>query len=341
MSVDATPSLKQGFIFRPATPADIPAMADLLNLHWEPLLGVRKITSADLEVSMNMLGFSMADSVRLIQSPQGQPVGVMVVSDLDNPPVHPNLTGCVHPNFERQGFGSALIEWGEGRARQAIARVPDGLRVSMAMGTVPTHLPSVRLFEKMGLHSVRYSFLMVKDLSEPSPQPVWPEGLVLRTYLENPDLRSFYRATIEAFMDHWGFTKGNEDERLARWRHRLEHDESIDPSLWFMVMDGEQIAATSRCAPTTGEDQNMGFVETLAVRRPWRRQGLALNLLYHIFAEFTHRGKQRVALGVDAESLTGATHLYEKAGMVVASQMAQYEKVLRPGEELSTQAIAE
>jgi GNAT superfamily N-acetyltransferase len=341
MSDDSIPSLKEGFNFRPATPVDIPAMADLLNLHWEPLLGVRKITSADLGVSMGMPGFSMADSVRLIQSPQGQLVGVMIVSDLDNPPVHPNLTGCVHPDFERQGFGTALIEWGEGRARQAIARVPDGLRVSMAMATVPAHLPSVRLFEKMGLHSVRYSFLMVKDLSEPSPLPVWPEGLVLRTYLENPDLPGFYRATIEAFMDHWGFMEGKEDERLARWRYRLEIDKDLDLSLWFMVMVGEQIAATSRSAPTTGEDQDMGFVETLGVRRPWRRQGLALNLLYHIFDEFTRRGKQRVALGVDAESLTGATRLYEKAGMVVASQLAQFEKVLRPGEELSTQTIAE
>jgi len=341
MSPDSVPSLKEGFIFRPGTQADVPAMADLLNLYWEPLLGVRKVTPADLDISLNLPGFSLADSVRFIQSPQGQLVGVISVFDVDNPPIHPNVSGCVHPDFECQGFGSALIEWGERRARQAFARVPDGLRVTMTMATAPTHLPTVRLFEKLGLHSVRYSFLMVKDLSEPSPQPVWPDGLVLRTYLENPDLRSFYRATIEAFLDHWGFIEGNEDERLARWQYRLEHDESIDPSLWFMVIDGEQIAATSRCAPTTGEDQDMGFVETLGVRRPWRRQGLALNLLYHIFAEFTRRGKPRVALGVDAESLTGATRLYEKAGMVVASQMAQFEKVLRPGEELSTQTIAE
>jgi GNAT superfamily N-acetyltransferase len=163
----------------------------------------------------------------------------------------------------------------------------------------------------------------------------------LRTYNENPDLRGFYRATLEAFMDHWGIVEGNEDERIARWQYRLEHEKDLDPSLWFMLMDGDQIAATARCVPNAGADQGMGFVETLGVRRPWRRQGIALNLLYQIFSEFSRRGKQRVALGVDATSLTGATRLYEKAGMVVASRMAQYEKILRPGEELGTQTIAE
>jgi len=333
--------LKEGFNLRPATQDDIPAMADLLNLYWEPLIGVRKVTPTSLDVSLNMPGYSMVDSVRCIQSSLGQLVGVISVFDVDNPPVHPRVSGCVHPDFQGQGFGRALIEWGERRARQAVERVPDGLQVTMAMDTVPAHLPTVWLFESMGLQPVRYSFIMVKDLSEPFPAPVWPPGMALRIFAENPDLPGFYRATIEAFLDHWGFVEGNEDERLTRWRYRLANDKDIDPSLWFMVMDGEQIAATSRCNPRAGEDQEMGFVDMLSVRRPWRRQGLALNLLYHIFAEFTRRGKQRVALGVDAASLTGATRLYEKAGMRVAFQLAQYDKVLRPGEELATQTLVE
>jgi len=341
MSIDFTPSLKEGFLFRPATQEDIPAISDLFNLYWEPLIGIRKFTPADLATQFNLPGFNLADSVRLIQSRAGQLVGVIQVYDVDNPPVHPSVGGCVHPDFERQGFGNTLVKWGEARARQAIARVPDGLRVTMAISADPTHQPTVQLLEKVGMHPERYFFLMVKDLSEPSPQPIWPDGLHLRTYVENPDLRGFYRATIEAFKDHWGIIQGNEEERIARWQYRLEHEKDLDPSLWFMVMAGEQIAATARCVPTTGEDQHMGFVETLGVCRPWRRQGLALNLLYHIFAEFAQRGKQRVGLGVDASSLTGATRLYEKAGMVVASRMAQFEKILRPGEELGTQALAE
>jgi len=75
------------------------------------------------------------------------------------------------------------------------------------------------------------------------------------------------------------------------------------------------------------------------VLRPWRRRGLALALLHHTFGEFYRRGKRRVGLGVDADSLTGALRLYEKAGMHPIRQYASFEKELRPGVELSTQTL--
>jgi len=46
-----------------------------------------------------------------------------------------------------------------------------------------------------------------------------------------------------------------------------------------------------------------------------------------------------VALGVDAESLTGATRLYEKAGMQVFKKIVDYELELRPGKELGKQEL--
>jgi ribosomal protein S18 acetylase RimI-like enzyme len=77
------------------------------------------------------------------------------------------------------------------------------------------------------------------------------------------------------------------------------------------------------------------------VRRPWRRQGLGLALLHHAFNEFYKRGKRKVGLGVDASSLTGATRLYERAGMHIHSQFDLYEKELRPGKELATTELEE
>jgi ribosomal protein S18 acetylase RimI-like enzyme len=83
----------------------------------------------------------------------------------------------------------------------------------------------------------------------------------------------------------------------------------------------------------------MAWVQSLGVRRPWRRQGLALALLHHLFGASYRRGITKVGLGVDTESLTGATRLYEKAGMQIYRQWDTYEKELRPGEDLVTRQV--
>jgi len=104
-------------------------------------------------------------------------------------------------------------------------------------------------------------------------------------------------------------------------------------------VEGDQIAGMSLCSPKMTEDPDMGWVNVLGVRRPWRRRGLALALLHHTFGEFYRRGKARVGLGVDASSLTGALDLYKKAGMHPVRQYANFEKELRPGVDLSTQIL--
>jgi ribosomal protein S18 acetylase RimI-like enzyme len=60
---------------------------------------------------------------------------------------------------------------------------------------------------------------------------------------------------------------------------------------------------------------------------------LGLALLYHSFGEFFKLGSRVISLGVDASNPTGATRLYQKAGMHVASEFVSYEKELRPGRE--------
>jgi len=57
-------------------------------------------------------------------------------------------------------------------------------------------------------------------------------------------------------------------------------------------------------------------------------------LLLQSFGEFYRRGTRRVGLGVDAASPTGATRLYERAGMRVSREFAVYEIELRPGRDL-------
>ena len=64
------------------------------------------------------------------------------------------------------------------------------------------------------------------------------------------------------------------------------------------------------------------------------RVGLGLALLQHAFGAYYSRGLRRVGLGVDTQNLSGATRLYQKAGMHVHREHVTYEIELRPGKEL-------
>jgi ribosomal protein S18 acetylase RimI-like enzyme len=125
---------------------------------------------------------------------------------------------------------------------------------------------------------------------------------------------------------------------MNRIQHQIENDEDFDPSLWILAMDGKHVAGISLCSPKLGTDRKTGMVDTLGIRRPWRRKGLGLALLHYCFGEFQNRGYKRVVLGVDTQNLSGATRLYKKAGMEVAREFVVYEKELRAGKELGKQA---
>lgn len=59
-----------------------------------------------------------------------------------------------------------------------------------------------------------------------------------------------------------------------------------------------------------------------------RGRGLGLALLRHGFAELHRRGERQVWLHVDAENRTGATRLYERAGMRVGHRLDCWVKRL-------------
>jgi len=230
-----------------------------------------------------------------------------------------------------------LLKWAEQRAHQAVKRVPAGIRVAMNLTALNTHKPTLKLFKKMKLKPIRHSFIMVAQTDDKREAAEFPDGIVIQTYRDFPDLKAIYRAADEAFQDHWGYVPGNEEEGIQQWKYQNENNPDFDPSLWFLAMDGNEIAGVALCSPSTGTDQEMGFITLFGVRRPWRRRGLALALLVHVFNEFRQRGRKWVGLGVDADSLTGAFRVYEKAGMKIVRDIVTYEKELRPGIEMGKQ----
>lgn len=225
------------------------------------------------------------------------------------------------PPGASEAAGDALVDGATRRAHELAAERNPGQPPRIIAGAASTNPRAAAVLERAGFRLYRHSYRMAIDLDADLPEPRFPEGLDFRNFVEGEE-RKVFDAFEEAFADTWDYAPHVFEE----WRHWNLEDEGFDPSLWWLVYDGTEIAGLSLCRPWEAEP-DMGWVATLAVRRPWRRRGIARALLLTAFHEFKRRGFARVGLGVDAESLTGADRLYESAGMRPIRRHDMYEKV--------------
>ena len=334
--------LPQGYTIRGAKMDDAETAVNLMNEFSQHYLGMAE---APLEVIRNEWvspGFDPANDIRLVFDRDGEAIGYVEVWDTGNPPVHPWVWWCVRPENLGNGIGPCLLEWAEERARKAIPRCPEGARVAFRSGADSVITLAKAAMEANGMFNIRHSFQMRIEMETPPPEAVWPEGIQLKVFdLDQDDLAAVYRADMDAFRDHFGFVESPFEEGFERFAYFMTSEEAYAPGLWFLAMDGDQIVGICLNRRHSYEDPEVGWVNTLGVLRPWRKRGIGLALLQHSFCEFYRRGYRKVGLGVDAENLTGALRLYQKAGMHIHRQFDLYEKELRSGKEISVQGYVE
>jgi len=210
---------------------------------------------------------------------------------------------------------SALMDWAEGRAREEAERI--------LVGSWATNEAVLEELARRGYRSVRHSWRMTIDLRTLTAEPVWPDGVDVRT-LRHGEERVFYETHQETFEDTWEPLR----ETCEEWSHWLLTSPSFDPELWFVARSGSEVAGIAICGVRPGAP-DVGLVQILGVRRPWRGIGLGRALLLHALRTFERRGLERAALGVDADSPTGANMLYESVGMTADARFDIYEKAVR------------
>ena len=334
-------NLPAGYLIRPARLDDLEAIIEMLNAGAKQLFGVEEFTAGDFKSEWNTPRFDLKRDTQVVITPDGRLVGYYDVFDLNEPHVRISGWGQVHPGAGKDIF-RALLDWAKQRGLQAIPLAPPETRIMLIGHARTIDQLAEEVYREAGYSLERYYLRMVIDLNGQPPEPRWPEGITLRSFVAGKDDHRLVQALRESFSDHYGHVEKPFEAELEEFQQYYRAKEDFDPSLNFLALDGEEVAGVSLCLPTTDDNPEMGWVHQLGVRRPWRRRGVALALLQYSFTEFHRRGRQRVGLGVDAQSLTGATRLYEKAGMRPDPrwQMSGFEKELRPGKELSVQSIA-
>ena len=111
---------------------------------------------------------------------------------------------------------------------------------------------------------------------------------------------------------------------LPRWRESPE----FDPSLFLVAWEGDEIAGGVLNAIYEAENQELGlnraWLDSVFTRRPWRRRGLARNLIARSLHLLRERGLTGAALGVDADNPSGALGLYESVGFAVTERSTAF-----------------
>ena len=333
--------LDPGFSMRPAKPEDLEAVVGILNAASQDLHGIDSFSVPELAGDWGRPGFNLEADSQVAVAASGEITAYFDFFDLTETHVQMNCWGQVHPAYTGRGLATALLEWCDSRARSSIPQAPSDARVTLTTNTHSIHKKAIQVLERCGYVRVRRSLRMVIELNGELAKPAWPNGIFVREFVLGKDDEALIHVQRDSFADHWGFIERPFELELARFRHFWATDKVFDPSLYFLAMDGEEIAGLSLCYKNIEEDPEMGWVGSLGVRREWRRKGIGLALLRHSFRAIQSRGQKRAGLGVDSQNLTGATRLYERAGMHSDSdwEWSIFEKELRPGIETSRQSL--
>lgn len=322
----------QNLTMRAPTLDDAEIIYELMSLCQKTDEGVVELSLDDLRTDLTDEDFDLQRDAWLFFTPENKLVGFGGVWNNQHSQLYTDNN--VHREYRGQGIGIRIFQLCETRAREHIALAPADARVVLNSLVISTNTAAKHVLERENMSLVRHFFRMFIEMNEAPPLPQWPDNIKVRNFIKGEDNERLFEAFEESFNDHWGHTRSTQ----AHWEHNSIERTSFDPSLWFLAMDGDEIAGYAMC---WNELPEFGWVGTLGVRRQWRKQGLGLALLHHAFGEFYKRGQRNVGLSVDASSLTNAVRLYEKAGMKVARQFDRYQKELRPGKELAVETLAE
>lgn len=306
-------SAPPGYAERPATWDDLDDVAALFRACDVADVGIEDPVREHLEEDWRLFEPHLEERTRLVDAPDGTLAAYASAHGL-NPALSVETFVRVHPAHRGRGLGPWLLAWAEERARTL---VPDGASPVLRNPVPATDAAAERLLVARGYAFVRVFWVMERTIRGGVEPPEDPAGVTIRAYRHARDADAYYEALEEAFADHWGFEPYPRDVHMRdmeRW----------DPELALVALDGEDVVGglLSRLVEGTG------WIDVLAVRRPWRGRGIAGSLLRRSFGTFAARGAGAVMLNVDAANETGATRLYESAGMTIRRAWHLFERPL-------------
>ena len=206
----------------------------------------------------------------------------------------------VVPGRRGHGIGSAMLAWESDRATSlGKQQLQFEVRQSDAY--------SREFLERRGYERVGGEEAVTLELGDEAAPTDPPAGVELATLASRPDAAlGMYEVFVEALLDVPGAEAG---QSFEDWRAVEVDRPSRDHELSFVAFAGDEVVGYA-VIDVFGEEGRHGFT---AVKRAWRRRGLATALKRAQISAATERGLERLITQSEERNLPMRT-LNEKLG---------------------------
>ena len=252
--------------------------------------------------------------------------GVLTCRSVAEPVHNMRHEGGVHPSYRGRGFGGELLDWAEQTAVPLHDERFPGRPLSLSSGCLSRNAGAVALHEQRGYQPVRWFHSMTRDLSAAIPAAMIPAGVEISGYAPERAEQSLL-VRNESFRDHWESTETS----TQSWARFLASP-AFRPGLSFLAYEGSEplgmLISREHDAYNRATGHRDLHIALVGTRAAGRKRGIATALLMTAMSAARAEGYDQASLGVDADSLTGAVRLYERAGFTVALTWTAYRKQL-------------
>ncbi len=248
---------------------------------------------------------TLLDEHRLVLDDSGKPVGLLIIERDDD------ARTFFSDSYAVPAHGGALLPALVSMGIDASSRLSRGPGWQIEAGAFAQDEIYIDALHNAGFHEVRRFWHMRSDLgSEHRSEPPAPPGATRTTALTDADLRLIHRIDQEAFAEHFGFLPKSYDE----WMPWLRDRRDARPDLWWLAwLDGEPVGLCIQ--DDSRSERGSGHIRVLGVIPHARGRGIASWLLQSAFSQGAREDRRAMTLAVDSENTTGATALYDRAGM--------------------------
>jgi mycothiol synthase len=224
----------------------------------------------------------------------------------------------VYPAYHHRWLDRFLLEWLETRCAQIAANRADDRLCWMNVPSDWLERGRISTIESCGFVARHSEQTMERDLSQPIPEIVPPEGVSLVPWTRRRD--ELLRRTFNAcFADR----TGGREIGAESWKIYYSGG-NLAPAETLIARHGRKGVGLTR-ALVSADDPTRGEIGHIAVLESWRRRGLGGALLSAALRSFQARGLKTAFLSVAPDN-TPAIAAYEKLGFVTTGGYTSFRK---------------